>query len=194
MTEMRPSLDAAYFDRLYAEAADPWNFAESAYEHAKYQHTLQALPRERYGSALEVGCSIGVLTASLAQRCGRLLAVDAAEAPLVQARRRCADEAHVRIERRRVPEEWPDGTFDLILLSEVLYYLAPVDLREVAQRAGQSTRSGGHILLVHWTGETDYPLSGDAATEWFISAIAPHARLLRQEATSAYRLALLERE
>jgi len=87
----------------------------------KYAITLAALPQSRYVSALEIGCAIGVLTEELASRCDRLLAIDAARTPLKEARRRCAELSTVRFEQMFVPEQWPDGAFDLILLSEIVY-------------------------------------------------------------------------
>jgi 2-polyprenyl-3-methyl-5-hydroxy-6-metoxy-1,4-benzoquinol methylase len=132
MSELRPTLKADHFDALYAANPDPWNFAASPYERAKYTLTLDAIPKSRSPSALEVGCSIGVLTRLLASRCDSLLAVDAAQAPLVEARRRCADLPGVRFEQMFVPEQWPGGVFDLILLSEVVYYLSREDVGRLA--------------------------------------------------------------
>ena len=116
MSELRQTLKPEYFDALYAANHDPWNFAASPYERAKYALTLNAMPKPRYRSGLEVGCSVGVLTRSLALRCDTVIAVDAAQAPLVEARRRCADLPAVSFEQMFVPEQWPDGVFDLILL------------------------------------------------------------------------------
>ncbi len=110
--------DARIFRRrVYRANADPWNFASSPYEAAKYRATLEALPRERYTNAFEAGCSIGVLTAQLAPRCERLLCIDLSEAALAQARERCAALPQVRFERRMLPGEFPmaDGPFDLIV-------------------------------------------------------------------------------
>ncbi len=191
MTGKPKSLETAYFDELYARDDDPWNFSRSDYERAKYSHTLRALPRRHYQCAVEVGCSIGILTEQLAPRCSSLLALDASERPLLQARNRCGSLPQVRIEQGRVPEDWPDGVFDLLLFSEVLYYLAPADLEEVATCVRRSAAPSAHILLVHWTGETDYPLSGDVATDGFISALAPSIHTLREEVTDAYRLVFL---
>ena len=134
MSEPRATLKPEYFDALYAADPDPWNFAASPYEQAKYALTLNAMPKPRYRSALEVGCSIGVLTRSLASRCDAVLAIDAARTPLVEARRRCADLPSVRFEQMFVPEQWPDGVFDLILLSEVVYYLSREDVGRLAAR------------------------------------------------------------
>ena len=139
MSEPRPTLKPEYFDALYTADPDPWNFAASPYEQAKYTLTLNAMPKPRYRSALEVGCSIGVLTRSLASRCDAVVAIDAAPAPLVEARRRCADLPGVRFEQMFVPEQWPDGVFDLILLSEVVYYLSREDV-------GSPRREGNAFL------------------------------------------------
>jgi hypothetical protein len=82
----------------------------------------------------------------------------------------------------RLPDEAPDGPFDLVLLSEVAYYWNARDLAP-----------SGDLLLVHWTKATDYPLSGDAAAHGLIQAVLPFARVLREERTESYRLDLLRR-
>ena len=184
------SLPPDYFEAIYARDPDPWRFADSAYERAKYAATLAALARPDYGRVLEVGCSIGVLTRDLAPRCGTLLALDAAAAPLEAARVRCADLPQVAFRQMRVPQDWPaaEGRFDLILLSEVVYYLDAADVGRLAARVGNSLAPGGEVLLVHWTGATDYPLPGDAATEIFLRAAASFARPTRQSRAARYRL------
>lgn len=168
MSRASKTVPTAYFDELYASDPDPWKFATSAYEREKYALTLAALPRARYGYALEVGCSIGVLTQDLALRCQHLLALDAAEAPLLEAKRRCAELPGVRFEKMFVPGQWPGGAFDLILLSEMIYYLNANDVSHLASRVARSLRNKADVVLVHWTKETDYPLSGDEACDLFI--------------------------
>jgi 2-polyprenyl-3-methyl-5-hydroxy-6-metoxy-1,4-benzoquinol methylase len=185
------TIPASYFDALYTENPDPWNFASSPYERQKYDATLAALPRDLYEHAFEVGCSIGILTRRLAHRCRRLLAVDASETPLREARRICADRPNVTFEHRFIPQEWPDETFDLIVLSEVIYYLTAPLVAAAATRVCASLAPQGDIVLVHWIGETDYPLSGDEATEQFIASARPHARLVGQQRTSRHRLDVL---
>lgn len=187
------SLPVSYFEGLYARDPDPWSFEQSTYERAKYDATLAALPRARYRNALEVGCSIGVLTARLAQRCDALLAVDGAASALDTARRRCAALPQVVIRSAWVPGCWPesDKPFDLILLSEVLYYLDQTDIGLVARHILGASSPDADILAVHWTGATDYPQSGDAATECFTAALGPRVRQLRHDRHSRYRLDLL---
>ena len=193
MSEQRRTLRPEYFDALYTADPDPWNFAASAYERAKYTLTMNAMPKQRYRSALEVGCSIGVLTRSLASRCDAVVAIDAAPSPLVEARRRCADLPGVRFERMFVPEQWPDGAFDLILLSEVIYYLNRNDVARLASRVTCSLSRGGSVILVHWTGPTNYPLSGDEAATLFIERIQPTCVLKRGDRYRQFRLDVLSR-
>jgi SAM-dependent methyltransferase len=175
MSRPANSLPPGYFEAIYARDPDPWRFADSAYERAKYDATLAALPRPRYARALEVGCSIGVLTQDLAPRCDALLALDAAEAPLEAARTRCAGLPQIAFQTMLVPGDWPvdAAPFDLILLSEVVYYLDPADVVRLAGRVRDTLAPGGEVLLVHWTGATDYPLSGDEAAGRFIAGYYP---------------------
>ena len=193
MSARRQTLKPAYFDALYTANPDPWNFAASPYERAKYALTLNAMRKRRYRTGLEVGCSIGVLTRSLASRCDTVIAVDAARAPLVEARRRCADLPGVSFEQMFVPEQWPDGEFDLILLSEVVYYLNPEDVGRLAARAAHSLPMGGSVILVHWTGPTDYPLSGDEAVALFVERMGPSCVVERADRYAEFRLDVLSR-
>ena len=131
---MTVSHDEEHFRHLYARSADPWAFQTSSYEQEKYQRTMAALGERRFRSGFEPGCSIGVLTRMLATSCDALLAADIVEEPLQSARTLCSDLPWVRFERLRIPAEWPAGRFDLIVLSEVLYFLTPSDIAAVAAR------------------------------------------------------------
>jgi predicted TPR repeat methyltransferase len=154
MNSGHESRDAAHFRRIYDADPDPWRFRTSVYEQAKYRRTVASLGDRRFRSGFEAGCSIGVLTRLLADRCDRLLAVDIVEAPLSVARKACADQPWVRFEQKRVPDEWPDECFDLIVLSEVLYFLSPTDIAKVADRVCATLDAKGVVLLVNWRGRS----------------------------------------
>ena len=156
------TLGAGYFDAMYEAAPDPWGFEDRWYEQRKYAISLAQLPDRRYRRAFEPGCSIGVLTAMLAGRCDRLLAWDVAAGAVQAAARRTRDLPNVRVERRQIPREWPEGGFDLIVFSEVLYYLGDRDLEQVLDYGVHALEPGGTLLAVHWRHPvTDYPRSGD---------------------------------
>jgi len=193
MSRRTSTIAPDYFEQLYAQDGDPWKFATSAYEAEKYARTLAALPQPRYRNALEIGCSIGVLTSLLAPRCERLLAVDAAAAPLGEARRRCEGHAHVSFACAFVPGEWPQGEFDLILLSEVVYYLDANDVAGLATKVAGALAPRGTIALVHWTGETNYPLTGEEATELFMASLTDLVEIVDAQRFPGYRLDVLKR-
>ena len=165
----RKRLRADYFEGLYSASTDPWGFETSEYERRKYGRTLEVLRDRRYGKALEVGASIGVFTEMLAPLCDELLGVDASEKAVAVARERLAAYPGVRVEVRELPEEMPEGSFDLILASEVLYYLPRGVMLETLRRFEASIEPGGRLLAVHWRKETEtYPLQGDEVHELLV--------------------------
>lgn len=183
-----------YFEQMYRDAPDPWRFETSAYERAKYDATIAALGRRAYAHGLEVGCSIGVLTERLAGQCADLLALDVSETALAAARVRCQGRTNVRFEDCAVPAQHPSATgFDLIILSEVVYYWDPDDCAAAARWLGSALEKGGDMLLVHWTGETDYPQSADDAVASFRAGLSVDMTVITEVRTSDYRLDLWRR-
>jgi predicted TPR repeat methyltransferase len=152
-----------YFEAMYAENVDPWDFERSDYERRKYALTVASLPNAHYTNAFEPGCSVGVLTERLATRCDRLLACDMMGSPLVAAANRLASSSNVRVEERTIPDDWPKESFDLIVLSEVAYYFDVATLTRITDLVVDSTVVGAHVIAVHWRGPTNYPLTGDSA-------------------------------
>ena len=156
------TLPAGYFDAMYIGAADPWGFEDRWYEQRKYAISLAQLPAARYRRAFEPGCSVGVLTQLLARRCDALLACDVAEAAVRVAAARTRELPHVRVEQRDIAGPWPSGRFDLIVFSEILYYLGDHDLEQVLKNAAAALEPEGTLLALHWRHPvTDYPRSGD---------------------------------
>ncbi|HYW53102.1 MAG TPA: class I SAM-dependent methyltransferase [Dongiaceae bacterium] len=145
------TVPADYFRELYRDNADPWNFAASAYERTKYRATLDALPRARYHSALEVGCSIGVFTKMLAPRCGVLLGVDVSQHAVSLAAARCAELPNVRFGVCDLTSSFPAGSFDLVTFCEVGFYFGPHDLAGIREAIATTLEPGGDLVLVHWT-------------------------------------------
>jgi SAM-dependent methyltransferase len=196
MSDSGTTLPPGYFDAVYAASADPWQFAASAYEQAKYQATLAALPRPQFDRAFEIGCSIGVLTALLAPRCRELLAVDVSALALATTRRRLHDQPQVEVQKMVVPRQFPAGTFDLIVLSEVGYYWSLDDLAAAAQRILQALRPAGALVLVHWTPPVhDHPLTGDAVHDLFkdLSGQGRPLRVLSESRHATYRMDVFAR-
>src|SRR4051794_30060581 len=180
-----------YFERLYAQDPDPWRFASSDYEREKYAATLDALPPRRFARGFEVGCSIGVLTRQLALRCDELLAVDVSETAVRQAQQRCEDQPWVACAHLDVLREWPGGQFDLMLFSEVLYYLGLDGIHHVAHRTLESVAENGVVVLVNWHGPTDGACTGDDAATMFMADCRPRLTPVFQSRAEKYRLDVL---
>nr|WP_139316002.1 bifunctional PIG-L family deacetylase/class I SAM-dependent methyltransferase [Cellulosimicrobium sp. CUA-896] len=154
------SLGRDFFDRFYTGRDDPWGFESRWYEERKRAVLLASLPRRRFRCALELGCSTGVLTSGLAARCDRVTGVDVAEAPLAAARHRLGPDATLL--RLDTPRDWPDGAFDLVVLSEVLYYYDRADLDRALDRVLGSLTDDGVVVACHWRHDVpEYPLGGD---------------------------------
>lgn len=160
-----------HFARLYRSRQDPWDYQRSAYEAAKYAATLEALTRHHYGRALEAGCSIGVQSALLAPRCEQLLAVDFIERAVEQAAARLAAHPGAEARRAMLPEEWPQGSYDLIMLSELLYYLTGPEIDAMARCVARDAAFGAECVLVHFQGETDTELRPNAARDQFCAVL-----------------------
>ncbi|MFC7848682.1 PIG-L family deacetylase [Arthrobacter sp. NPDC057388] len=182
VTGRRSARDAeAVFDALHRSSEDPWGYEDSWYEQRKRRLTLAALPEQKYDAGLEAGCSIGTLSAELAQCCGRLLAVDASAAAVARAAGRLARFPGAEARQLILPEQWPEGSFDLVVVSEMGYYLAPAELAELFTRISASLLPGGTLLLCHWR----HPVAG-----WELDGEAVHAlarRHLRWPSAGVYR-------
>jgi SAM-dependent methyltransferase len=194
MSEEKETLPPRYFDDVYAASADPWNFETSEYEAAKYAATLDALPRENYQSVFEIGCSIGVLTFQLAPRCGKLLSVDVSAAALSKARERCRAFSNVDFKLMQIPAQFPAEKFDLILVSEVGYYLSPADWQTATNKIINHLLPKGNVVLVHWTPFVhDYPQTGDAVHDSFRKWTADALQLTTARREETYRLDVYEK-
>ncbi len=188
------SLGADYFEGMFAGDDDPWRFATSPYETAKFACTVEALAGRTYLHAFEVGCANGVLTRCLAAHCRQLLAIDISPSALAAARIRCADIPHACFQPMAFPAEAPVAdSFDLIVLSEVAYYWSDADLAFAALRIETLLAADGDLLLVHWTGETDYPQTGDGAVGLLQVALGGKMDPVTARREDQYRLDLWRR-
>ncbi|HXD53678.1 MAG TPA: class I SAM-dependent methyltransferase, partial [Solirubrobacteraceae bacterium] len=120
------------------------------------------LPAGRFGRALELGCSIGVFTEQLAPRCGHLLALDFSAPAIALAERRVGGLENVELRRASFPDEAPAGRWDLIVCSEILYYLQPPELERAISWLRCQLSDGACAVAVSWRGEgRDEPFRGD---------------------------------
>lgn len=188
------TLNPDYFDQVYQANDDPWNFRTSAYEAGKYAATLAALPKQKYRKALEIGCSIGVLTKLLVARCENILATDVSQSALDQARERCRDFDNITFKLHQFPQELPDQTFDLVVISEVAYYLSANDWKMAIENLWSKLDSGAQIILVHWLPEVhDYPQTGDEVHQIFGDLMQKKMQNIFSKREENYRMDVWEK-
>ena len=184
------AVDLAHLRGLYAETDDPWNFRTSAYEASKFGATIRALPRARYTSALEVGCGNGELARRLAPMCDAYTGLDAVPSALDAARRAVPGGRFVR---DYVPCRLPEGPngagHDLIVLSEILYFLDMVGLSALCGQI-DARWPGADVLCVTWRGPSGNALGGEEALRLYHAATTRAHRLMALE--RRYRIDLFE--
>lgn len=137
----------AYFEQMYASSSDPWHLTDRSYERRKYELTIASLPDREFERAYEPACSVGVLTELLVKRCGTVIASDSVPRALELARERLPG---VEFFEGTLPGAWPGGTVDLVVLSEILYFLSATDRAATIDGARSALQPGGVLISVHW--------------------------------------------
>lgn len=138
-----------YFDALY-RSEDPFGYRASWYEQRKRELLVAMLPQRMFVNAWEIGCSNGELTAALAPRCHALLATDISPRAVELASQRNRQSRHVSVQCALHPDQWPPAQFDLIVLSEVGYYLSADALDGSIDKIRSSLSDEGLFVACHW--------------------------------------------
>ncbi len=143
-----PNDRATYWDAHY-RTPDPWAY-DSPYEQLKYQRTLSLLPKAPIRHALELACSEGQFTAMLAPRAEHLVASDISHTALERARVRCRAFANVEYRRLDFIDDPLPHDLDLLVCSEVLYYLPDrTALGAIVAKLCGALAPGGRLLTAH---------------------------------------------
>lgn len=183
MGEAPSSVPADYFDRMFAENDDPWAFRTRWYEQRKRDLTMATLTRQRYQRVFEPACANGELSVLLAQRCDAMVSMDFSADAVRLATERLKGFSDVAVLQGCLPGDWPGGEFDLIVLSEVAYYLSAQDLSALIDRAVASLSPSGSLLACHWLHPIDgCPLDGRQVHAMLDEQLALH-RVVRHEET-----------
>lgn len=206
----RPCVDAGaspgdsfgqdYFETVF-EVDDPWSYT-TPYEQTKYEQTLSLLDGIVVEQALELACAEGHFTQMLAPRVGALIATDIAPTALQRAADRNAGLTNVDFRRLDLREDELPADLDLIVCSEVLYFLRDeAALIELGGRFADALQAGGHLLTAHANLIGDepsssgflwhHPFGGKRIGE--VLASVPGLELRREVVTELYRIQLFQR-
>lgn len=190
----RAIIDPAGFEARFRQDIDPWNYATSPFEAHKRSILLRACGARLYGNGLELACAIGETTRVLAPRCLRLLALDASPTALAEAHRRIGGRRNVSFMLARLPREMPRGPFDLIVVSEILYYLKLNDLRLLLLRLERALAPGGRLVILHHLRDFhDAAIRPRMAQDYAIRAMHRHMALVCLHRTGRFQAAAFVR-
>jgi cyclopropane fatty-acyl-phospholipid synthase-like methyltransferase len=162
--EMRPG----FFDHFFDEG-DPFGFDRNPEERLKFARTLEVCGEGPLGRVLELGCAVGSFTEILAPRATDVLALDVSQAAVDQVARRLRDHPNVRAKAMSIPAEFPEETFDLIVASDVLYYLSVEELKHCLSRIEAALSDGGSFVSVHYVPRMGSVLNGDEAHDILVA-------------------------
>ena len=137
-----------YFELRYRRR-DPWKYLSSDYKRERHERMLTWCRLLQPQRVLELGCSEGVFTAALAAFTAEVVGLDISARAVARAKERCTAFPGAQIEQLDVLQELPSGLFDLVVCTEVLYYLEPRTLGNLRDRVVERVRPGGNLLLVH---------------------------------------------
>lgn len=137
------------FEKMYLERGDIWNYETSDYERVKYKQTMDCILALRSGraSVLEVGCSIGVFTESLADQFEKVTAIDISGEALALAARRHS-RPNITFVRSDIGDLPATSRYDVIVCAEVLYHVPEADVARVVDKLARLLSDQGIVVAV----------------------------------------------
>jgi SAM-dependent methyltransferase len=147
------------FDQLYTDAPkhDPWaaNQPQYQYQRRKYDALIRLIPKRSYRRALDLGCGLGLLTERLAHCAQQVVGIDVSAVAIDSIADRIRGLDNVQLRQGNILElgEELDGSFDLIVVADTIYYLPPPIrddvLKALAARISKLLAPDGILLLVN---------------------------------------------
>jgi SAM-dependent methyltransferase len=143
------AIDLSGFADKFAADDDPWRTFSNHDEGVKRAAILHGLGAGPLGRVLELASGNGSNSRAIAPRARRL---DATEGTIEGTRltaRAIAPWPRGRAIPLVLPSGFPRPTYDAIVIAELLYYLSPQAMRQVAAQVAASLRLGGRLILAH---------------------------------------------
>lgn len=141
-----------FFEELWKQG-DPWELESSEFEQAKYARQLRIVNDRRYTRVLEIGCGAGHFTRLLASTADRVVGLDVAPTAIGRAQAIMSKPGVVDFRVANIMDYEPraDGPWDLIVMSETIYYLGWLypffDVAWLAAELFAATHTGGRLLM-----------------------------------------------
>lgn len=143
------ALDLDGFGAKFAGSDDPWSTFTNRDEAVKRAAILHALGPGPWGRVLELASGNGSNSAALAARALRLDAAEGTAEGAALTAHAIAGAPRARASVLVLPGRAPRPGYDAIVLAELLYYLSPRDMAQVARDAAALLLPGGRLVLAH---------------------------------------------
>src|SRR5947209_2145657 len=140
------------FEQIYAAEEDPWSIGNA--DSDRYDLYVERIlaASELSGSVLELGCGYGAFLARLQGRFDRLVGLELSARAVARGRERFPFIEFVQGSLANLQEAVPDaGTFDTIVVSDVLYYLKERDRRSAVGWIAEHLAAGGLAFVAGWS-------------------------------------------
>jgi SAM-dependent methyltransferase len=138
-----------FSERYGRGLGDAWGYRDSPEHRRRAEWIVAALPRERFGRGLEVGCAQGFLSEYLTDRVDHLVACDISSEAIRRARENGRDFPRIEFRVADIRRGFPGDRFDLCLFSDVLYYLSPRENDATLDEAKRRVAPGGFVVIVN---------------------------------------------
>lgn len=151
---MKP-IDLDGFDRKFADNDDPWATFSDRDEARKRRAILRGIGAGPVGRVLELAAGNGSNSVALARLALRLDATEGTKRGTDLVRGAVGEAPRVRVRQVVLPAPFPAPVYDAAVVAEVLYYLSPTDMAQVARNVAAHLRPGGRLVLAQH--RVDYP-------------------------------------
>lgn len=151
------SFKANYFDRLYTFSHDPFENEASSYEQAKLDLIFQFLFLEPYKLLMDMGCGTGAMTVQLAKKVKQTIGIDFSQEAIAIARQRYGNTPNLDFVVANLSEYKPSSKADVIVASEVLYYIrrnSKQEFEKVVRNIASLVLPGGKLIVSHMASDS----------------------------------------
>lgn len=143
-------------DRQFGRRLDPFNYEHSEYERLRFNALLETIKRLNFEKVLEAGCAEGHFTARLVHCAKEVTALDISPVALERVQKRAPEAHFIKADLLRWKPPLKER-YDLIVLSDVLYYLerplVQLEFESLFGRIASWLTETGHIILADGFGD-----------------------------------------
>jgi 2-polyprenyl-3-methyl-5-hydroxy-6-metoxy-1,4-benzoquinol methylase len=181
-----------YFDRLFAQGADPWRYEDDGVSETRKSLILRLLPAAPVSSILEIGCASGWMTQDLCKRAERVTAIDCSSVALSLAKERCSDCSNIEFAEIDLLTGSLEGRYEVVICAGVLNFFPRAAQAAIRDKIVETVQPGGLLLLEHLRERmVGYEMDGGDLHKLYIGQ--PAFTLIEEVREDIYEIVVLRR-